>query len=52
LGFDHQKKWFGAGIKKIPIKTFLPTLVKAWLCDTRDELEAAHAECDRLRGLL
>jgi len=26
--------------------------VKAWLCDARDELEAAHAERDRLRGLL
>jgi len=26
--------------------------VKAWLYDARDELEAAHAERDRLRGLL
>ena len=26
--------------------------VKAWLCDARDELEAAHAERDRLQGLL
>ena len=26
--------------------------VKAWLCDAREELEAAHAERDRLRGLL
>jgi len=26
--------------------------VKAWLCDVRDELVAAHAERDQLRGLL
>jgi len=26
--------------------------VKSWLCDARDELEAAHAKRDRLRGLL
>jgi len=26
--------------------------VNAWLCDAQDELEAAHAERDRLRGLL